>query len=190
MTTQAPALLLLSLALVLLAVGSLVLWRARAKHRDTGLPQGQVIYDDTGAWQECPRPLFSRRYLLTGKPDYIVAQGDYLIPVEVKPSRTAAKPYLSDVLQLVAYCLLIEEDFNRAPPYGLLRYQRDTYCIEYDSRVRRQLLGTMEKMRADLRQLQVGPSHNSPRRCGACGHREQCEARLDGRASAALGSLP
>jgi hypothetical protein len=52
------------------------------------------------------------------------------------------------------------------------------------------LLGTMEKMRGDLRALQVGPSHNNPRRCGACGHGEQCEARLDGKASAAPGSLP
>lgn len=171
--------LLLSVGLLLLAVGLLLLWRARSKRRETGLPQGRVIYDDTGAWQECPRPLFSRRYLLTGKPDYIVAQGEDLIPVEVKPGRTAEKPYDSDVLQLAAYCLLLEDSVNRAPPHGLIKYDRATFSIEYNPRLRRQLLDTMESMRVDQRAAQVAPSHNNPRRCRACGHREQCEERLD-----------
>jgi CRISPR-associated exonuclease Cas4 len=171
-------LLLMTIPLVLLIVGLVLLWWSRAKREGTGLPQGRVIYDDTGAWQECPRALFSRRYLLTGKPDYIVAQGEDLIPVEVKPRRSAEQPYDSDRLQLAAYCLLIEDNFGKAPPYGIIKYSGATFAIEYTAQLRRQLLDTMQYMRRDLRGAPVPPSHDNPRRCHACGHREHCEGRL------------
>ena len=174
-----PMALSLSVAVLLLAAGLFLLWSARGKRRQTGVPMGRVVYDDTGAWQECPRPLYSRRYLLAGKPDYIVAQGEDLIPVEVKPRRTAAKPYLSDVLQLAAYCLLIEDNFDRAPPYGILKYATATFPVEYTPQLRRQLLVAMESMRDDLDTTEVAPSHNHPGRCRACGYREHCRVRLD-----------
>ncbi len=172
-------LLLLSVPLILLIVALVLLWRSRSKREETGLPEGRVIYDDTGAWQECPRPLFSRRHLLTGKPDYIVAQGEDLIPVEVKPRRSADQPYDSDVLQLAAYCLLIEDNFGKVPPYGIIKYSRATFAIEYTPQLRRQLLDTIVNMRRDLMAEGVRPSHDSPRRCHACGHREHCEESLN-----------
>jgi len=169
----------ISIPLLLLIVGLILIWWARRKREKTGLPQGRVIYDDTDAWQECPRPLFSRRYLLTGKPDYIVAQDEDLIPVEVKPRRTAERPYDSDVLQLAAYCLLIEDNLGKVPPYGILKYSQATFAIEYTPQLRHHLLDTMGSMHRDLRAEEVPPSHDSPRRCHACGHRDHCEASFD-----------
>ncbi|HDH09491.1 MAG TPA: CRISPR-associated protein Cas4, partial [Chloroflexi bacterium] len=102
---------LLAFLVVLLLVAALALLRsARAGRRRTGLPSGRVIYADTGAWGRCERPLFSRRYLLTGKPDYLVEEKGRLIPVEVKPTVSPSTPYRSHVLQLAAYCLLVEEE--------------------------------------------------------------------------------
>ncbi|MGD2039631.1 MAG: CRISPR-associated protein Cas4, partial [Anaerolineae bacterium] len=75
---------LLLLALLFGGLGLWLLWRAGAARRQTGLPRGRVAYVDTGAWQRCERPLFSNRHRLTGRPDYLVACGDELIPVEVK----------------------------------------------------------------------------------------------------------
>jgi CRISPR-associated exonuclease Cas4 len=170
--------ILLGVAALLVTAGLLLLWLARHRRRQTGVPRGRVIYDDTGAWQECPSPLFSQRYLLAGKPDYIVARGERAIPVEVKPGRTAGRPYLSDVLQLAAYCLLIEESFGQTPPYGILKYATASFPVEYTPQLRRQLLATMESMRRDLTTSEVAPSHRSARRCDACGHREHCGERL------------
>jgi CRISPR-associated exonuclease Cas4 len=178
--------LLLSLAAVLLLSGFVLLWRSKGKRGETGLPQGRIIYDDTGAWQVCPQPLYSRRYLLAGKPDYVVSQGEYLIPVEVKPRRAAARPYLSDVLQLAAYCLLIEDSFEKAPPYGIIKYATCTFPVEYNSELRRRLLATMEDMRRDLVAPEVVPSHTNARRCRACGHREHCQAGLEEMGEGAL----
>lgn len=163
---------------LLLLVGGLLVWRGRSRWTGAGLPRGKVVYDDTGAWQECPKPLFSRRHLLAGKPDYIVARGEYLIPVEVKPTRKATRPYASDALQLAAYCLLIEENYDRIPPYGILRYQTSTFPIEWTPDLRRRLLVSMEEMRSDLLREDVVPSHESPGRCRACGHRDHCQERL------------
>ncbi len=68
----------------LLALGLLLLWLSWRGHTRSGLPQGRVIYTDMGGWNRPERPLFSREFLLTGKPDYLVADGDDVIPVEVK----------------------------------------------------------------------------------------------------------
>ena len=170
--------ILLGVGVLLLTAGLLVLWLAGHWRRETGVPHGRIVYDDTGAWQECPSPLFSQRYLLAGKPDYVVARGEHLIPVEVKPRRTAGRPYLSDVLQLAAYCLLVEDNFEGMPPYGILKYATATFPVEYTARLRRQLLATMESMRHDLTTAEVAPNHHSPRRCGACGHRGHCGEHL------------
>lgn len=170
---------LITIPLVLFIAGLSLLWWARIKRREMGLPQGRVIYDDTGAWQECPRPLFSRRYLLTGKPDYIVAQGEDLIPVEVKPRRRAERPYGSDVLQLAAYCLLIEDSVGKPPPYGIIKYDQASFTVEYSSELRGQLLGTMDSMRLDFGAEEVPPNHTSAGRCRACGHQRHCQQSLE-----------
>jgi CRISPR-associated exonuclease Cas4 len=169
----------LGLAVLLVLAGAMLVWSARRQRRESGVPLGRVIYDDTGAWQECPRPLFSARYLLAGKPDYIVERDAHLIPVEVKPRRTAARPYASDILQLAAYCLLIEENHDRIPPYGILKYRSRTFPIEYTPQLRRRLLSAMDSMRRDLHEEVVRPSHGSIRRCRACGHWDHCQARLE-----------
>ena len=175
---QPQILALLCSAALLVLVGALLVWRGRSRWKEAGLPRGRVVYDDTGAWQECPSPLFSERHLLAGKPDYVVARGEHLIPVEVKPGRIAGRPYLSDVLQLAAYCLLVEENFDQPPPYAILKYATATFPVEYTPQLRRQLLVTMESMRRDLTKAEVAPNHHSHRRCRACGHREQCGKSL------------
>ena len=182
-----PRVILLACALILLAGGLLLLRRARRLHEQTGLPQGQVIYADTGAWDRCERPLFSRRHLLTGKPDYLVEDGRVRIPVEVKstpsphravPAGTVHHPYRSHVLQLAAYCLLVEEEFGQPPPYGIIKYHDQAYAIEYTEQLRAQLLSVLAEMRQDLAANDVDPSHANPNRCRSCGYREDCEERL------------
>lgn len=153
-------------------------WRARRNRAAAGLPSGQVIYDDSGAWERAPS-LYAPRYALAGKPDYVLRQGQQVIPVEVKPSRRAPAPYEADVLQLAAYCLLVEESLGSRPPYGLLRYQDRTFCIPYDLALQEKLLATLAAMRRDLRQRDVSRSHNEPQRCYFCGHRQHCGQSLE-----------
>jgi len=137
-----------------------------------------VIYADTGAWSRCRRPLFSPRHLLTGRPDYLVDDGKTKIPVEVKSTSCPSGPYRSHVLQLAAYCLLVEEEYGQPPPYGIIKYRDQTYAVEYTDQLRAELLGVLHEMRRNLAATDVSPSHANPNRCRSCGYREECGERL------------
>ncbi len=171
---------------VLLVLGLLMLWLSRRGRARSGLPQGRVVYTDTGGWGRLERPLFSHALRLTGKPDYLVADGADVIPVEVKSSRAPvlrlrsgqAQPYSSHTLQLAAYCLLVEQCYGRRPPYGIVKYADRTFEVDYTPELENELLATLDQMRADLADGGAPRSHDEPRRCRACGYRSQCDDRL------------
>jgi CRISPR-associated exonuclease Cas4 len=170
------------LLIILLALGAALVarWRARELRAQSGLPiNARVIYADTGAWRKVEKPLYSRRYQLAGKPDYIVEdENGGMIPIEVKPNRVAAEPRLSDTLQLAAYGLLVEENFGASPSYGLLKYRDQVFRVEFTNKLREELLAVMEEMRRDLNAADVARSHDDPRRCRACGYRHACGQAL------------
>jgi len=169
------------IALLLAGIGLWLLVRARRAYRDTGLPVGRIAYVDTGAWDRCERPLFSRRYRLTGKPDYLVRSPAGVVPVEVKSGAAPQQPYPAHILQLAAYCLLVEERDGQTVPYGIIKYADKAFEIDYTPSLRVQVVDTIEAMRRGLRapeRVGVERSHDEPRRCLACGYRDQCDRRL------------
>lgn len=170
------------LFVILLALGAAIIARQRARQlrAQSGLPtHARVVYSDTGAWRKVEKPLFSRRYQLVGKPDYIVEdENGAKVPIEVKPNRVAIEPRLSDTLQLAAYGLLLEESFGTAPPYGLLKYRDQVFRVDFTDQLREELLAVMEEMRSDLQATDVARSHEDPRRCRACGYRAGCGQAL------------
>ena len=163
---------------VLLALGLLLLNLSRRGRARSGLPQGRVIYTDTGGWGRLERPLFSRQFLLTGKPDYLVADGADVIPVEIKSSRAPAQPYPSHILQLAAYCLLVEECYGRRPAYGIVKYADRAFEVDYTPALEEELLATLENMRDDLAAGDAPRNHDEPRRCRACGYRQRCDQAI------------
>lgn len=168
----------LVLAVALLAIGLWLLRRAGIMRRRTGLPAGRVVSVDESGWAAPGRPLFSQRYRLTGRPDYLVRGRRETIPVEVKPGRTANKPYEADILQLGAYCLLVEEALGQAPSHGLLKYRTGTFRVDYTEALRAAVMETISAIRRDNKARHVGISHDDARRCRACGVRDSCDERL------------
>ena len=168
--------LLACVALVLLAGGWLALRQAIRRRRSTSLPAGNIIYADTGDWRAAEKPLFSSTYGLTGKPDYLISTRAGVIPVEVNSGATPAQPHPSHILQLAAYCLLVEEAERKSPPYGMIRYPEATFRVDYTPALRRELLSMLADMRAALQPAvrEVPRSHDEPRRCALCGYREVC----------------
>jgi len=165
------------LALAALLGGWLALRRATRTRQTSGLPQGRVVYADTGDWRSPDAAFFSARYGLTGKPDYIVETRDGLIPVEVKSRAAPPEPYPSHVLQLAAYCLLIEDSEGQAPPQGLIKYADAVFEVDYTPELRRELLALLEGMRRS-RHVDVPRSHDEPHRCAGCGYRPKCDQSL------------
>jgi CRISPR-associated exonuclease Cas4 len=168
--------LLLALLLVLAAI--LLLWAAARQRRSAGLPGGRIIYSDTNRWDRLEKPLYDPVLDITGKPDYLVEQGETLIPVEVKSRRISRAPYDSHIYQLAAYCLLVQRVFGKRPPYGILHYANRTFAIDYTPELESALLDVLAEMRQQERRREVARSHDSPSRCASCGFRSTCDQAL------------
>jgi CRISPR-associated exonuclease Cas4 len=169
---------LLLAALVLGGLGLWLLLRAWATRADAGLPAGRVTYVDTGAWNRCEQPLFSSRHRLTGRPDYLVRSREGVVPVEVKSGGAPEQPYAAHILQLAAYCLLVEEQEGRAPAYGIIKYDDRAFEVDYSAALRGELLHTIDSIRRDLGARDVARSHDQAARCVGCGYQQQCDQRL------------
>jgi CRISPR-associated exonuclease Cas4 len=167
-----------TLGLALLLLAALVGMWALKLRRATGLPWAPVVYQDT-AGRAVERPLMARRLGLVGKPDYLLEQRGRTIPVEVKPGRRAALPYESDLMQLAAYCVLVEETTGVAPPYGLLRYAERTFRLDYTEQTRETLLDLLDEMRDALDVEDCERSHDESGRCAGCGFFEQCDQAIE-----------
>jgi len=170
-------------ALVLLAFGA-AFWLRRAGRREqarAGIPvNARVVYADTGAWTRLEKPLFSPRYRLTGKPDYLAQdETGATIPIEVKPTRTATQPRYADVMQLMAYGILVEEKFGARPAYGLLKYRDDVFHIEFTDALRAEFFEICQALRAARGAQNVARNHADAVKCRYCGYRDACDEALD-----------
>jgi len=167
---------LLILAFVLAALALMALGSAARQRQKAGMPDGRVISSDTGGWKRMEKPLYDAASGLTGKPDYVIEQGGALIPVEVKSGWAPPEPYDSHLLQLAAYCFLIERSTGSRPPRGVLRYRNRTFEIDYTPGLEKQLLGLLD----EIRQQRGAPprSHHEAARCERCGYQAICDQKL------------
>lgn len=169
----------LPLAVVLFVLALLFLWQAGRQQKSAGLPGGRVISSDTHQWGPVTEPLYDPRNGLTGKPDYLVQQGNHLIPVEVKSSQVSAAPYDAHIFQLAAYCMLVESVYGKRPPHGILHYPNRTFAVDYTAELEAALLDILDEMRVLERRKGVARSHDEPGRCRGCGYRQICDEKLD-----------
>lgn len=165
-------------AALLLLVTAVYLW-SRGLQQQTGLPAGDVIYTDSGTWYRNGDPLFAEDLRLVGKPDYLIEQKDgMIIPVELKSSRAPEEPRDGHILQLAAYCLLVEENYGVRPHYGIIQYKDKAFVVEYDEDLEDELLDLLEEMRDGLFGEELERDHNDWRKCAKCGVRTNCYQRL------------
>jgi CRISPR/Cas system-associated exonuclease Cas4 (RecB family) len=160
-----------AIPLALLLVGVVLLLLARWLRRRSRVPAGRLLASDAGA-----RPgmvLSSERHGLHGRPDYLIRRGRQVIPVELKPSQD--RPHDSAVMQLMVYCLLVEERFGR-PEYGLLVLRDGARPIAFTDARRAALLDILAAMRAAPAVPPRG--HEQPGRCRACAFAPVCSEAL------------
>jgi len=171
-----PWMALLGLGLALLGVLAWLV--ARTLRRASGLPGGKITYADHGLRARPEKPLYDAALGLTGKPDYLVRSQDGTIPMEVKSMWAPFTPYDSHVLQLGAYCVLVEKTSGRRPPYGLLRYRNRTFKIPFTAELEGEVLQAVDTIRAMKEREEVHRSHDQVNRCARCGYRHICDQRL------------
>jgi CRISPR-associated exonuclease Cas4 len=171
--------LLLVIALGIIVAALLLRRRTQRQREDLRLPEGEVIYQDTAA-----RPaeiLYSRIHKLVGKPDRLITQADgTIIPIEVKTGRTPESPYLGHVMQLMVYCVLIEENFGVRPPHGIIQYPDRDFTVAFTPAQEAQLHLIVADMRRKKTWESIPRNHNNSRVCGACGYNTMCDERVEG----------
>lgn len=169
----------IGIAFIFLAVIAWLWSRANALREQTGLPQGNVIYTDTGTWFPNQEPLYAEDIQLTGKPDYLVEQDDgMIIPVEVKSGRAPAEPWGGHLYQLAAYCFLVESTYGVRPDYGIIQYQDRAFAVDYTEDLEDELLDIVQEMRLDIQHGDAMRDHENWQLCASCGMKRHCDQRL------------
>ena len=136
--------------------------------------KGEIEY--VGADRE-GKEIKSDKYGIRGKPDYIIKIDDDHIPVEEKSSDLMS-PTFPHVIQVTAYCMLVEDEYGTAPPYGILKYKNAEFKIPYEERWKKLVLQFREKMLKDIERGETHRNHNNKRKCNNCVRKEYCPERL------------
>lgn len=166
------------LILLLFILALFFFWQSNRQQKAMGLPGGQVIYTDTGAWGKVEKPFFYAALSLTGKPDYLIQKDGQIIPVEVKSGLAPQEPYDSHIFQLASYCLLVEKHYGKRPPYGIIHYENKDFSIRYTKELEFALIELLADMREDDVKNQVERSHEQASRCKRCGYQKICDESL------------
>jgi len=161
-------------ALFLLIYSALSSGKAREIKTKYRIPEGKITYTDL---DKPAKALYSRRFNLAGKPDYIVKRGDEYIPVEVK-NTNAGWPYESHIMQLASYCLLLE-DSGKSVPFGVISYKNSQFKIPFDQSLEKRVIEIMGKIRGEIDTEKVTRNHSQPNRCAYCSLKKFCEFKLN-----------
>lgn len=137
-----------------------------------------MIYADTGKWQPVQEPLYDPVLEISGKPDYLIKQGNQITPVEVKSGKTPEAPYDSHIFQLAVYCALVEKNFGVTPTHGIIHYPEKTFRVGYTTELQIRLVELIKEIQSNSRKRSMDRSHHEPGRCRNCGFRQECDQSL------------
>lgn len=153
-------------------VDSLFAFMQRARRR-TGITRGMIVKSVEGGSFVEGKEFRSERLGLVGRPDAVVEEKGYLIPVERKTF--GKRPRDKDTAQLLVYCRLIEAVSGHRPPHG--------YVIMGPQAKRFKVVNSEEKQRwidavlGDMRSALAGGVYVATpnrRKCEHCSVRERC----------------
>lgn len=171
------------LGLLLIALALFLLWfnerRTRRQrlitehHRALGLPEGKLVYEDADGKGDL---LTSDDYPLVGKPDYIVQAPDGRpVPIELKLNvQEAPQPYSNHIIQIGAYCLLLEDYFEQPPLHGILRYADREFTVDYTPALRKKVIRLLTEMAQYDHQKRPPLAKQKASKCRACAFQPIC----------------
>jgi CRISPR-associated exonuclease Cas4 len=137
-----------------------------------------MIYIDSKLLKLSPDTLYDPEMDLAGRPDYLIQNQRGTIPVEVKSSAAPPQPYEGHILQLAAYCQLVETMVDRRPPFGVIRYKDRSFRVDYTRALRQALHKSLKTIRHAGDSV-PNRSHTFANRCQACGYRTTCDQSLE-----------
>jgi len=167
---------LISISIILILISIKIKNNIKKLKFDNKIQEGKIIYSDLNIPE---KSFFSRRYRISGKPDYIIEKNGYYIPVEVK-SGNHINAKKGHIYQLMAYCQLLEDYYNCFIPYGILVYNETSkqFKIPFDPKMRFELEYSIKEMRRALNCNMIQRNHYEIQKCIKCSMREHCNYKL------------
>lgn len=162
---------------ILVVIGAIVVDALSGFAKEEGLKAGATSPRDA-VGIEGSKTLPAKQYIsdiqgLAGRPDAIIKENGYYIPVERKP--LAKKLHDRYVAQLLVYMRLIEEFEGKRPPYGYLILGAKCRRVKIENTDARQqwLQSHIDQMRGILAGAAAIPAPH-PRKCNRCDVRLSC----------------
>lgn len=116
---------------------------------------------------------------LRGRPDQIVIIDGEFIPVEVKTGKVPTRPHFSHTMQVLAYLHLVGKNTGRIPPYGILRYGKDSiFQIDWDEENQTILNESLIEVQRLSVEGGASRNHDRPGKCRNCSRRHACPESL------------
>ena len=116
---------------------------------------------------------------IAGRPDAVIKERGFFIPVERKPlSNKVRDRYIA---QLLVYMRLIEEFEGKKPPYGYLIVGKNARKVTIQNTYERQawLTEKLTQMRSIVEEKHSAKAEPHPRKCKRCKMRNFCDERAD-----------
>jgi len=173
----------LILLVVLLSVAVLVLDRVRMVivqlRKQSGFEKKTVTVAIDGSKEHPAKTYISDIQGLAGRPDGVIVEQGFFIPIERKPLSKKIRD--RHVAQLLVYMRLIEEFEGKKPPYGYLILGRNSRKVKIYNSTKRQrwLQQKLDQMREILERKAMAIPSPHPRKCAKCSVRMVCHHRVD-----------
>lgn len=129
--------------------------------------QGREIWENLTPKYQAELSLLSEKFAIKGRVDRVLF-AEKIIPFEIK-TRIKEKIFDSDKIQLAAYSLLLEDNFNKKIKKGIIEMKNKKIEIEITDELKNKVLEIAEK----VRNIQ-GEFPSSFSKCQSCNLKEIC----------------
>jgi CRISPR/Cas system-associated exonuclease Cas4 (RecB family) len=147
------------------------------KSKATGMKRHTNTFSVDGSQTAPVKDYISDLQGLAGRPDAVIIEDGFAIPVERKP--LCKKIRDRHVAQLLIYMRLIEEFHGERPPYGYLILGKNCRRVKIENSKQKQ--EWLQKMIDDMRGILNGAAAKplpTPEKCDKCDVREHCKFRM------------
>lgn len=147
----------------------------RAKAVEQAMDQGWLGKD---IWENLQPKYLSEFSLesptlgLKGKIDRVMLAGESIVPFELK-TRAIETVFETDEVQLTAYAMLLEENFKKSIPHGILESGNVRHKLEIKPEMKTKVLSLIQEIHS-LKENPKFPANLS--KCRECRLKKECEA--------------
>lgn len=169
--------LVILLVIAVIVVDGVSLFVVRLK-RESGLEAKAKALSIDGGKSVPSKNYISDTLLLAGRPDAVIMEDGFPIPVEHKTF--AKKIHDRYVAQLLVYMRLVEEQEGKRPPYGYLILGPQRKKVRIENTEKRQLW--LDKLLNEMHAILDGAEARATpvaRKCRKCDVREHCNFKIN-----------